>query len=302
MLWQADLHGAKLSHADLHGAFLYKADLHGAYLREADLHGAYLSEADLHGAGLRYTDLQDARLWQADLHGADLNEADLHGAYLTSANLLDADISNIQYDSPEPRTPHPLSWLKKKYSDEQKVKSWVIKLVDKLSPIGGFFERFFKRLKLWTYVPDHYQGIRIETAYGDSLFKRFAQDRDYIETYKRKYPRAGWWWWFLTDYGQSWRLMIFWFVLVSLFFGGLFAVLPDGWFQYGPSFIDSAAVSPSWFTPWYFSIVTLTTLGFGDLVPTNWIAQMIVVAEVILGYVLLGLLISVLANKVARRS
>jgi hypothetical protein len=52
----------------------------------------------------------------------------------------------------------------------------------------------------------------------------------------------------------------------------------------------------------YYSIVTFTTLGFGDIVPrTGWL-QFWVMLEVILGYIMLGGLISILANKLARRS
>jgi len=59
---------------------------------------------------------------------------------------------------------------------------------------------------------------------------------------------------------------------------------------------------PTWFTPFYFSIVTYTTLGFGDVVPATVIAEIIVSTEVILGYLTLGLLLAILAEKLARRS
>ena len=58
----------------------------------------------------------------------------------------------------------------------------------------------------------------------------------------------------------------------------------------------------SWLTPFYYSIVTYTTLGFGDITPKHWLGEIIVISEVIMGYVTLGLLLSILANKVARRS
>lgn len=52
----------------------------------------------------------------------------------------------------------------------------------------------------------------------------------------------------------------------------------------------------------YYSVVTFTTLGFGDITPNTTGAAYWVMAEVILGYIALGLLIAILANKVARRS
>ena len=55
-------------------------------------------------------------------------------------------------------------------------------------------------------------------------------------------------------------------------------------------------------TPFYYSIVTYTTLGYGDITPQNWVGEVLVVAEVIMGYTTLGLLLSILANRIARQS
>ena len=60
----------------------------------------------------------------------------------------------------------------------------------------------------------------------------------------------------------------------------------------------------SCFTPWYYSIVTFTTLGFGDVTPKpdDGSMQGVVAFEVLLGYVMLGGLVSIFTNKLARRS
>lgn len=47
----------------------------------------------------------------------------------------------------------------------------------------------------------------------------------------------------------------------------------------------------TWFTPVYFSFVTLTTVGFGDYAPTKTVGQMLVVAEVVVGMVLLVIVV-----------
>jgi hypothetical protein len=51
-----------------------------------------------------------------------------------------------------------------------------------------------------------------------------------------------------------------------------------------------------------YSVVTFTTLGFGDIKPATVEGSFWVMIEVLLGYVMLGGLISILANKVARRA
>ncbi len=52
----------------------------------------------------------------------------------------------------------------------------------------------------------------------------------------------------------------------------------------------------------YFSVVTFTTLGFGDVTPLNTPGKLWVMIEVILGYAMLGILIGIGLNKIARRS
>ncbi len=55
-------------------------------------------------------------------------------------------------------------------------------------------------------------------------------------------------------------------------------------------------------TSFYFSIVNFTALGFGDIVAANSEARFLVGLEVVFSYIMLGGLISIFANKFARRS
>ncbi|MGE4609963.1 MAG: ion channel [Paracoccaceae bacterium] len=66
--------------------------------------------------------------------------------------------------------------------------------------------------------------------------------------------------------------------------------------------MDYSNTSETWFTPFYYSLVTYTTLGFGDVTADSLIGEMLVISEVIAGYFTLGLLLLILANTVARRS
>jgi len=51
-----------------------------------------------------------------------------------------------------------------------------------------------------------------------------------------------------------------------------------------------------------YSVGAFTTLGFGDIVPKTAGLQFWVMLEVIIGYIMPGGLISILANKLAIRS
>jgi hypothetical protein len=52
----------------------------------------------------------------------------------------------------------------------------------------------------------------------------------------------------------------------------------------------------------YYSMVTFTTLGFGDVAPKTHLAAILITSEVITGYIMLGGLISIFSNKLAQRS
>ena len=58
----------------------------------------------------------------------------------------------------------------------------------------------------------------------------------------------------------------------------------------------------TWLSPIYFSVVTVTTLGYGDALPASAMAQLLVMIQVTGGYLMLGGLISILSNKLARRA
>jgi Ion channel len=57
-----------------------------------------------------------------------------------------------------------------------------------------------------------------------------------------------------------------------------------------------------WFAPVYYSAITLTTLGNGDVRPANTYGEMLSTAEVIIGYVWLGYLVSIFAHRTSARA
>ncbi len=57
----------------------------------------------------------------------------------------------------------------------------------------------------------------------------------------------------------------------------------------------------SWPTMVYYSVVTFTPLGFGDVVPKTLGAACWVMAEVITGYIMLGSLISIFTTELVPR-
>lgn len=237
--------------------------------------------------------LQKANLWNADLSGACLIEADLRGAILLQAKLEKSCLMNANFENAN------LEHANVKSAD------FVNANLEGANVSGILYNRFTR-----------YRGMRVATCYGSPRFRRFAQDQDFIEEFREEshYRRFLYYLWLIsTDCGRSFWPLLLWMLLVCSLFGAVYADYEiPGWFSFMPQSLKDflIAIDPqvnllpshTWFSPYYFSIVTLTTLGFGDITPSNLAGEIWVAIEVMLGYVILGLLVSILGNKIARRS
>ena len=287
-LEHADLPWAHLEHASLRDAHLEHAYLQGAHLNYAILWGTRLDHAILREAHLEHADLLDAHLEHANLEGAHLADtilarAHLGGTKLTGANLANADVTRLSYLGPAPlpekRTPFRVSVAARRLWD------WL-----RNNPMP-YRHRVMR---------NRYQGIRgLDSCHGNRIFVREASDQDYLDTIEsqlrgRRWRKFCFWLWGLTDYGRSIMSVVGFATLLICVFGWAYS--------YWPQMISARPRTPTAFTPYYFSIVTYTTLGFGDVKPINLGGEILVSMEVILGYVTLGLLLAVLGDRIARRS
>jgi voltage-gated potassium channel Kch len=98
-------------------------------------------------------------------------------------------------------------------------------------------------------------------------------------------------WWLTSDCGRSFARWASWVVLITIVFAGLFTLVEIDYGDY-----------PTAVAPFYFSVATLTTLGYGDVLPASAAAQTLAVIEVVIGYIALGGLLSIFANKMGRRA
>jgi hypothetical protein len=275
-LSSANLKHAKLiksdfSGADLSSAGLYKAQLSAATMTAANLEGADLAEASLSSADLRGANLVGADLTGVDLRNANLENADLRDACLTRANIAGASFRTARLEG---------------------------------ANVTGIAYGGFKEMR------GRYLGIRgLDSVYGNALFVRDAKDQDYIDTLEESIAslpegfskttevllfKA----WGLFDHGRSLlKVGVYAFVLATLY-GIIYSF--DMWLGWG--MMDYSNSAQSWFTPFYYSMVTYTTLGYGDVTAENVYGEMLVISEVVLGYFTLGLLLSIIANTIARRS
>ena len=282
----ADFYESTLSSANLKHTKLVKADLAGADLSSAGLYKAVLtsataSAANLQGADLTEADLTDADLRGANLVGANLTGADLRGANLSNADLRDASLAGANVTGASFRTAR----------------------IEGANVTGIVYGRFKDMRRC-------YLGIRgLDSVYGNALFVRDAKDQDYIDTlessisampdgYKKSIESILFKAWGLFDHGRSLLKVGIYAFLIATIYGIIYSF--DMWFSWG--MMDYSNSAQSWFTTFYYSMVTYTTLGYGDVTAENIFGEILVISEVVLGYFTLGLLLSIIANTIARRS
>ena len=265
------LKGANLAFANLENAILSFANLAGAKLSATNLGNAYLEDAVLTNAKLQGANLKNARLTNSDLTSAYLVDADLAGTNLSAVNFENANLSSVTFD--------------------QRIIRKIIK-----ETRFSFKKLWHRRYDLLLDTTIRCKGVNATTCFGSQRFKIFLQDQDFLEEFlegkwgKRFFLT----WWLFADCGRSLLRWAGWSFLLAMAFAFIY------WYL-GPDSFDTQHLDFNLLTMFYYSVVTFTTLGFGDIIPKTSIAALWVTAEVILGYIMLGGLITIFASKLSRR-
>lgn len=279
----ANLAGTKMSFCKLGGAHLENANLDGAELLGSDLTDADLTECSGEQAGFGGTTLVRANLTTACLRGATFSQGNLHranfgGACLDGARLLECDLTGVEF------TRADLSHSDLQESTVQDACFHDADLRDaNLRGVTGYTRA------AWLGADTRDANFR-----GAHLMRRHIEDENYLHEFRNQSLTNSLLyrlWWLTSDCGRS-------FVRWAAFTGLLAVVFAVAYrfvaIDFGP---NETLISPL-----YFSVVTLTTLGYGDAVPVSMTAQVVVMLEVIIGYVALGGLLSVFATKMGRRA
>lgn len=263
-LYRARLAGADFLMADLSNAELRDCQAEGAGFGAADLSGARMAGARLREASLSRSTLIGADLCVVDLSAARLQEADLSGANLAGADLRGADLSGARV-------------ARASFRD--------CDLRDAcFSGLRGFASADWIGVDLREADFRHAHEIR-----------RLILDENFLWEFRTQ----GWTsellyrlWRLTSDCGRSLGRWGIWTLTLITVFALLFRTVDIDYGHHVPGLLSS----------FYFSVVTLTTLGYGDILPASPAAQALVILEVTFGYLTLGGLISILANKMARRA
>lgn len=287
-----DLSGLDLSGANLSGTLFHRAvlrgtiffgarmerteflasDLTGADLSDcvgahcgfghANLTGAQLVKSRLHTSTFTGATLVDVDGRAADLTGSRLREADLSGACMERAKLRETDLTGATVTGAT-------------FRDASLVAAELRRMVG--------------------YTSADWIGVDVRDADFRNawLCRRHLIDENFLWEFRNE-SRANraiyWLWWATSDCGRSlgrWGALT---AILALAFAGIYDFVE---IDYGSS--------PTWLSPLYFSIVTMTTLGYGDALPTDVPSQIAVIGQVVVGYVMLGGLMSIFAAKMGRR-
>lgn len=288
----ADLRGANLVGRDLSNARLFQADLSGANLREANLEGAELSAANLEGAILDGAHCTRAGFGRANLVGANLFRTNLEEATLTQANLQGANLHCVNLKHARLREADlsgaDLSEADLRYTDMSLATIRATNFTN--SDLRHARLRMMRHFKKAHWLGADIRDINFAGAY---LLRREIIDQNFIAEFRSYnwvskilyYP------WMLTcDCGRS---MFRWCCCIGI----LLCLFAYFYTLVGIDFGDYATA----LSPLYFSVVTMTTLGFGDVVPKTLAGQIVAMLEVSTGYMMLGGLLSIFSNKLARR-
>lgn len=299
--------------ADLRGRDLRGADLRGKTLDRADLRDANLGGVDLTGASMRDVDLDDAELIGAILDGADLSgsrarrcvfgrasmvsticfDADLTEASLTDADLTDADCRAVTLDDARLLN----TCLRGADFSHGSLVGADLEGADLTSATfrGANIRRVHLRSARGFDSTDWIEVIVGDTEFdGAHLVRRVILDQNYLHEFRnrdRLHAAIYAVWKLTSDCGRSfarWGLMT---AATAVLFSIIYTQVPIDYGDYETSL-----------SPLYFSVVTLTTLGYGDALPASMSAQIVVLFEVIIGYVMLGGVLSIFANRMGRRA
>ena len=130
---------------------------------------------------------------------------------------------------------------------------------------------------------------------SDPVMYRELLDEQYLDRFAVKHPYIYAFWLLTSNCGRWIWLVLAWSVVIGLLFGFVYSHVPV-------SYTSVTVDQIRWWHPYYFSFVTMTTLGVATIEPMGGLASLVHTVQNVFGYIWLGYLIAVLGSKLTRRS
>ncbi|WP_436927152.1 pentapeptide repeat-containing protein [Halosimplex amylolyticum] len=289
---EENLNGAYLQQAELSGIDWFEdRELVGADFTEAHLNGADFSGANLMLATLTSVSGINADFQETNLEGAIFTNADLRRANLEGALLNEAVFTDVHIDSETTlgdSSVYERERVSPKLGDDHPLESasWAYRQLQQIYRDNG--------------LP--YLAKRSYNQEKDARRKLAWTKGDYPSAIKRELSR------WIALYGSSpYRILLTSLVVivgaavVYPLTGGVREVFTDSAITY--TLEDPGDAPVQWigrvlFKSLYFSVITFTTLGYGDIQPVGAAARLVAGVESLLGALLAALLVFVLTRLV----
>lgn len=282
------LAGANFARFHMHGANFGRGvvEINGieiAYTGEVHMDKADFRSARVQATRFWRASMREVVFWSANARGADFSMANLEGAKLDIAHFercrfTDASLSRASLSG---------SWL----DGANFTQADLTESTARASTVSG--ESIF-----WECRVDRetdFQGTSLANCRIDRATRQLLEYNIRRKNWKQWYKgqRFLHWpvqlFWLASDYGLSTGRVLVSFGVLAFAFALVYWLWPGCVMVYGKvgdirGFVHAL----------YFSVVTMTTLGFGDIAanPDSTCGQLLLMFQVILGYVLLGALVT----------
>ena len=277
---------ARCPSANFDGATLHKAMLDGAEFLGSTFVGTNLSECSAKGTGFGMTDQTDASFFNARLEEAKFVDAQLRrtnfaNAKAANVRMLEASLESADFSNAD------LSGAELSETDLAGARFRYAKLLGaQLREVNNYTKA--------DWIGADIRDIDFTGAY---LVRNFIIDENYLYEFRNQssVTRAVYFVWKTTsDCGRS---MVRWggFLALNVL---LFAII---YWAMGPTHLDNMPDKHGFIHYLYFSVVTFTTLGYGDITPITAAGRAVLIIHIAIGYLGLGALLSILATKFASR-
>ncbi|WP_146418261.1 pentapeptide repeat-containing protein [Haloarcula hispanica] len=292
-LRRANLQDVHFSEGSCRFAELADADLDQGWFRGTDFTGSSLSqvsliETTLKGATLTKCKLENAHLERTNLHGAEMSKIWLYGATLNNVKITEkTEFGDRCVYDPEFKGESAVN-----ISDDD---------TDQLTKASGQY-RALEQLARSNAFPDmvsqnfiYRKDIHRRQHWEEGRYRRWAQAL--ISRLSLLYGESPW-----RVIGTSAVIIAIFGVLYSLVGGVTVTTKPSTHGFNLPQLFSFSVPAPieTLLMNIYFSVVTFTTLGYGDVQPSNAATQALAGIESLLGATLIALLVFVLGRRAAR--
>lgn len=230
------------------------------------------------------------------------------GAILTDLDLSNADLARVSFKKATlRRTNLSHSNLEKAFLDDADFRDAIV------DDTNFSFVRYTE--DGWCNRGTIFREVDLSRAlHVDPLLEKYARDQYFL--YVKKY-RSGPItkllfniWWLTSDYGRNLFLWAMWCAVAIVAFAFIYTP-PPSWFgehahnfseRYGPVLVFDPNLQVTFWNYLYFSLLTFIAPSISTIQPGNWQATFLMITEIICATLMLAVLVSILVNKVARRS